>query len=264
MSNLRTLMFHDVVFKDQFDSSGFPGNDSATYKLTQRQFSKYLNLLKNGDIQSPVIIENSIALQKGGWVLSFDDGGVSAFDNVLTCLNQFNWRAHFFVTTDYIGKKGFLDKKQIVILREQGHSIGSHSCSHPNMTKLDRHALRTEWKKSLQILSEIISEPINMGAVPGGHYNYRVAQVAEESGVRYLFTSTPFMKVKYVGRCAVIGRYGIKSSTPINLVLKLAQGDVRAWLFQKIIWDTKKIVQSLFGNNYSILRKYYYKIKFKN
>ena len=117
MSNLRTLIFHDVVFKDQFDSSGFPGNHSATYKLTQKQFSKYLNLLKNGGIQPPVIIENSIALQKGGWVLSFDDGGVSAFDNVLTCLNQFNWRAHFLITTDYIGKKGFLDKKQIVILR---------------------------------------------------------------------------------------------------------------------------------------------------
>ena len=48
MSNLRTLMFHDVVFEDQFNSSGFPGNDSAIYKLTQKQFSKYLNLLKNG------------------------------------------------------------------------------------------------------------------------------------------------------------------------------------------------------------------------
>ena len=40
MSNLRTLMFHDVVFEDQFNSSGFPGNDSAIYKLTQKQFSK--------------------------------------------------------------------------------------------------------------------------------------------------------------------------------------------------------------------------------
>ena len=41
MSNLRTLMFHDVVFEDQFNSSGFPGNDSAIYKLTQKQFSKF-------------------------------------------------------------------------------------------------------------------------------------------------------------------------------------------------------------------------------
>ena len=261
MSNFRTLMFHDVVLEDQFDSSGFPGRNAATYKLTQKQFSKYLNLLKNEDIQSPVIIENGITLQKGGWVLSFDDGGVSAFDKVLTCLNQFSWRAHFFITTDYIGKKGFLDKKQIIILREQGHSIGSHSCSHPNMTKLDRHVLMMEWKKSLQILSEIINEPVNTAAVPGGNYNDLVAQVAEESGVRYLFTSTPFMKVKHVGQCAVIGRYGIKNSTPISLVLKLAQGDAKTWLFQKIIWDAKKTVQSLLGNNYSILRKYYYKIK---
>ena len=261
MSNLRTLMFHDVVFEGKFDSSGFPGNNAATYKLTEEQFSKYLNLLKNKDIQSPIIIENSSALQKGGWVLSFDDGGVSAFDNVLTLLNKFNWKAHFFITTDYIGKKGFLNRKQIVILREQGHIIGSHSCSHPNMTKLDQHTLGTEWKKSLQILSEIINEPVNTAAVPGGHYNENVAKVAEKSGVRYLFTSTPFMKVKYVGQCAVIGRYGIKNSTPINMILKLAKGDVKTWLYQKIIWDTKKIVQSLLGNNYSILRKYYYKIK---
>ena len=88
-----------------------------------------------------------------------------------------------------------------------------------------------------------------------------LAKVAEKFGVRYLFTSTPFMKVKYVGQCAVIGRYGIKNSTPINMILKLAKGDVKTWLYQKIIWDTKKIVQSLLGNNYSILRKYYYKLK---
>ena len=43
MSNLRTLMFHDVVFEGKFDSSGFPGNNAATYKLTEEQFSKYLN-----------------------------------------------------------------------------------------------------------------------------------------------------------------------------------------------------------------------------
>ena len=136
MPNLRTLMYHDVVFQDQFNTSGFQGHNPATYKLTLKQFTEHLQLLKNGGIESPVIIEKSYDINKGGWVLSFDDRGVSAFDNVLTCLDRLNWRAHFFITTDYIGKKGFLDRNQIVILREQGHSIGSHSCSHPNMKKL--------------------------------------------------------------------------------------------------------------------------------
>jgi len=36
------LMYHDVVNKGDFDSSGFPGMDAATYKLGVEEFEKHL------------------------------------------------------------------------------------------------------------------------------------------------------------------------------------------------------------------------------
>ena len=86
-----------------------------------------------------------------------------------------------------------------------------------------------------------------------------VVRIAEQSGIRYLFTSTPFMGIKYIGKCVVIGRYGIKNFTSNNLVLKLAQGNNNTWMLQKFIWDSKKQIQKLFGDNYTTLRKFYYK-----
>ena len=104
------------------------------HSFSLNQTLKFYKIL--GYSESPVLIEKNYDINKGGWVLSFDDGGVSAFDNVMASLDRLTQKAHFFITTDYIGRKGFLDKRQIAILKEQGHSIGSHSCSHPNMAKL--------------------------------------------------------------------------------------------------------------------------------
>ena len=260
---LYTLMYHDVVRPNEFDKSGFPGNASATYKLTLDQFEEHLDILQNGCMQPPIVIKNSSDLLKNGWVLSFDDGGVSAFDNILWRLDKLNWKAHFFITTDYIGKKGFLNKNQIRAIRKRGHIIGSHSCSHPDMTSLKREFVYREWENSLQILSEIINEPVNSAAVPGGDYNRMVAEVANEAGICFLFTSNPYINVKYVRKCAVIGRYGIKDSSSKNLILKLANGDKIFWTLKKIIWDIKRLIKKIFGNQYTLLRKFYFQIKRK-
>lgn len=254
-------MYHDVVRPNKFDESGFPGNASASYKLTIDQFEEHIKILKNKVMEPPILIKDSSDVHKSRLVLSFDDGGISAFDNILLRLDKLNWKAHFFITTDQIGKKGFLNRNQIRMIRKSGHMIGSHSCSHPDMTSLGRKFIYSEWRTSIQILSEIINEPVNTAAVPNGKYNRLVAKVAEEAGICFLFTSYPYLKVKYVGKCAVIGRYGVKDSSSLNTILKLARGDKRTWTLQKIIWDLKKLIQKLFGNQYILIRKFYFKIK---
>ena len=62
---------------------------------------------------------------------TFDDGGVSYYTVVADRLEAQGWRGHCFVSTDFIGQRGFLTAAQIRELDARGHVIGSHSASHP-------------------------------------------------------------------------------------------------------------------------------------
>ena len=65
------------------------------------------------------------------FLITVDDGGVSYYTVVADRLERLGWRGHCFVTTDMIGQRGFLTRRQIRELDGRGHIIGSHSASHP-------------------------------------------------------------------------------------------------------------------------------------
>ena len=104
--------------------------------------------------------------------LTFDDGGESAYTTIAPLLERRSWRGHFFVTTSYVGRPGFLTAHQIRVLHERGHSVGSHSHSHPAwMASCNASDLEKEWVTSAQILSDILGEPARVASVPGGDYS---------------------------------------------------------------------------------------------
>src|SRR5437879_513325 len=111
-------MYHDVVEDGNYASSGFPGEGADLYKLGRREFARHLEAIR-------------AAIGSREVCLTFDDGGVSAYERVAGMIEQFDWRGYFFVTTDWIGRPGFLNAAQICELDRRGHVMGSHSCSHP-------------------------------------------------------------------------------------------------------------------------------------
>src|SRR5947207_44718 len=122
-----SLLYHDVVAVGDSEASGFPGPGAARYKLAVEQFRAHLDAISQA-VTAPPAID---ATADGEWMLTFDDGGVSALHPTADLLEERGWRGHFFVTTDYIGRSGFLDAAQLRELCRRGHTIGSHSCSHP-------------------------------------------------------------------------------------------------------------------------------------
>src|SRR6266849_8169014 len=104
------LLYHDVVNADEFDSSGFAGADASIYKLVRETFQNHLN---------------AIAAANPSALLTFDDGGLSAYSQIVDELEERGWRGHFFIATNWIGKPGFLNSSQISELRSRGHIIGS-------------------------------------------------------------------------------------------------------------------------------------------
>ena len=84
-----------------------------------------------------------------------------------------------------------------------------------------------EWRQSSDILAQILGEPCLAGAVPGGEISPAVLRSAGFSGLRYLFTSEPWLAPRIVSGCWVMGRYCAKASTTAGEIGELA--GFRGW-----------------------------------
>jgi peptidoglycan/xylan/chitin deacetylase (PgdA/CDA1 family) len=169
-------------------------------------------------------------------LLTFDDGGRSAL-TAAELLARHGWRGHFFIVTSLTGSRTFLDAAGIRTLRSAGHLIGSHSHTHPNIFRAQSPArMVEEWRTSCDTIAQILGEPCVAASVPGGDISRRVLESASTAGLRYLFTSEPWLVPRRVGDCWILGRYGVKASTAPARVAELArfQGWTRALVRRRL------------------------------
>ena len=113
------LLFHDVYASDPRES-GFCSPAADRYKLSIDHFDRELAALASLPPHAPP------------FTLTFDDGGQSFYTLVADRLEAIGCRAHCFVATDYLDRPGFLTRRQVRELHARGHTIGSHSASHPH------------------------------------------------------------------------------------------------------------------------------------
>jgi peptidoglycan/xylan/chitin deacetylase (PgdA/CDA1 family) len=235
------LLYHDVAPAGQDDASGFPGAGAARYKLTPAAFAAHLD---------------AVAAAAPAPLLTFDDGGASAYDPVAGLLEAKGWRGHFFVPTDYVGRPGFLTAAQVRELRRRGHALGSHSCSHPErMSRCPRRRLVEEWRRSAAALADLLGEPVTSASVPGGFYSRAVAEAAAEAGLTLLFNSEPTTRARQVGVCRVLGRYTVYRGMSAEDAAALAGGRLGPRLRQALLWNVKKVAKAVGGRAYLRLRR---------
>lgn len=252
---IRALLYHDVVAEGGFGGSGFVSPDANIYKFTTAEFERYLTAIKARQVKAAV--SASVALrEKDAFMLTFDDGGVSAIEPTADILERFGHLGHFFITTDYIGAPGFMTAAQIRELARRGHVIGSHSCSHPTlMSRCSAAQLGREWKESVAKLSDILGAAVTVASVPGGSYSNAVGSSAESAGIRALFTSEPSSSISKLGELALIGRYSVQQGTSIETAAALAAGDMVPRLKLAAYWNFKKVLKRVGGNAWLEFRK---------
>ena len=127
-----SLLYHDVV-TDELDASGFPGPGPARYKLTVDEFGRHLEAFAAAGVEHPVTVSElaTVPPESPPFLLTFDDGGSSAV-RAADMLDERGWLGHFLITVKPIGTRGFVSAGDIRDLRRRGHTIGSHSFSHPD------------------------------------------------------------------------------------------------------------------------------------
>ncbi|MEZ5512868.1 MAG: polysaccharide deacetylase family protein [Steroidobacteraceae bacterium] len=252
------LLYHDVIADGCYDASGFSGPEAARYKLDAADFARHLDKIA-GQVSSMALAE--ITPQTLGeshakpWLITFDDGGISAATTIATMLEKRGWRGVFFFATDYVDTPSFCTRSQIRELHERGHVIGSHSCSHPlRMSDCSWQELCDEWNSSSEMLSDITGQRVVIASVPGGSYSRRVASAAAAAGITVLFNSEPTTDVQFVDGCTVVGRYNVYRGMDEAEAAKLVSSPLRRWR-QTVYWNTKKVAKNFAGPIYRQLRK---------
>jgi peptidoglycan/xylan/chitin deacetylase (PgdA/CDA1 family) len=251
------IMYHDVVEDGDFESSGFPGEGANVYKLRREDFERHLDAIGSavpkGRVTTISPTQHAVVPEV---FLTFDDGGVSAANPIAGLLESRGWRGHFFVTTDRIGKPGFLSAHQIRELYLRGHAIGSHSHTHPTrMAALTRAEIDEEWRRSVGALSSILRVEVKLASVPGGYYSRQVGESAAAAGIEALFTSEPTMEVGIGTGCLVIGRYVIQRGMGPEWSGGLAARRRRFRWHQTLLWEAKRAAKWLGGSAYLRLRQ---------
>jgi peptidoglycan/xylan/chitin deacetylase (PgdA/CDA1 family) len=233
------FMFHEVT--DDPTSSGFQQAGAAPYRHTREAFERCLAAIASAGAAPSLVTDTDLSRPAGQILLTFDDGGRSAL-TAAEHLARRGWKGHFFIVTSLIGLPGFLDAGAIRDLRAAGHVIGSHSHTHPHIFRdlpLDR--MIEEWRTSCDVLANLLQEPILTAAVPGGDIDSRALQAADRAGLRYLFTSEPWLAPRRVGQCQILGRFSVKSGTDPARLRELAQfrGWTRPLVIRRLkVWAT--------------------------
>lgn len=159
----RCLMYHDVL----------PATDSAgggpeRFAVPLESFEIMLDAIRATDRVGCSVAE-AFEMDQPRVAISFDDGTKSQYDHAVPALLSRDMTATFFVTTDFVGRPGFMDWPELREIAALGMSVQSHSKSHPFLSELDGPELRAELCESKSLLDERLGQNTDQISFPGGN-----------------------------------------------------------------------------------------------
>ena len=112
--------------------------------------------------------------------ISFDCAwGTEYTDKILDTLDFYNVKCTFFMTQFWVEKNPEYVKK----IFERGHEIGTHSRTHPYMSKMNKSQIQDELKTSAEAIEKITGKKVELFRPPYGDYNDLLVSTAREMGL---------------------------------------------------------------------------------
>ncbi|MEM1483562.1 polysaccharide deacetylase family protein [Oscillospiraceae bacterium PP1C4] len=120
-------------------------------------------------------VETDKKLVSLGINCAWDDSDI---DRLLQLLEEREVKATFFLVGNWCDKYPEAVKK----LAAAGHELGSHSDTHPDMTKLTREQIASQLDASQKKIEALTGKPIYLFRPPSGAYNNLVVSTARQLG----------------------------------------------------------------------------------
>jgi peptidoglycan/xylan/chitin deacetylase (PgdA/CDA1 family) len=136
-------------------------------------------------------------------VITFDDGYVNVLRHALEPLATTGFTAVQYLVADLLGRcnewdvalgeaaEPMLDAGQVRQWLAAGHDIGSHTRTHPYLTRIPLAQAREEIVASKRKLEDLFHRPIEHFCYPYGDWNDAVRDLVAEAGYRTACTTQP-------------------------------------------------------------------------
>jgi peptidoglycan/xylan/chitin deacetylase (PgdA/CDA1 family) len=240
-----TLMYHAISKETK----------SNKYIIEEKQFLRQLEFLSHHAYTGisafdyyKSLIDPLCKIPEKSVMITFDDGHESDYTIALPLLKKYNFIANFFITTDWIGKTGYMNPKQLVSLRQEGMLVQSHAKTHAFLDAMNDDEINRELVQSKKTLEDVLGEKISFLSFPGGRYNDAVIQGARAAHYSALFCSRPFA----AQRCDdiyVIGRYAIKQQPNSSEFEKAVRLDSFFTKKTRALYSTKYLLKKTLGTS---------------
>lgn len=125
-------------------------------------------------------------------VITFDDGFRNVLENALPALEAHQFKAIQFIVHDLMGatnrwdphepQEALMTKQEVQEWLRLGHEIGSHTLTHPDLTRISDAQLREEVVASKKALEDAFAVKIRHFCYPFGKFDARAIQAVEEAG----------------------------------------------------------------------------------
>jgi peptidoglycan/xylan/chitin deacetylase (PgdA/CDA1 family) len=100
-------------------------------------------------------------------------------------------KATFFITRDFVGRKGFCDQDLLRHAAGIGMEIGVHGTTHRMLSACTRKDMVWEFSACKEFLESLLEKQVEAASMPGGDWNAEIASCAREAGFTSLCTSRP-------------------------------------------------------------------------
>ena len=165
--------------------------------LTKRRIIALISLILVGILSSIIISQTGaynvffgfsvrelpiyrVERQDNKIAISFDCAwGTDYTDKLLEIMEKEGVKCTFFAVEFWTKKNPEYIKK----ISEYGHEIGTHSATHPYMSKLDKDTITKELLSSANEIEKITGKKVELFRPPYGDYNDRLIKTARELGL---------------------------------------------------------------------------------
>jgi len=178
-------------------------------------------------------IGGSKTFDQGMVTLSFDDGLPSFYANGVPILNSHNIKSTAYVLSNELGNSDSITVDQMLQMQAQGHEIGSHSKTHPDLTSISAQQMQDEIANSKKDL-EALGANITTFAYPYGNWNSAADQIVKQAG--YMGARTALMQDGGQnfkdGNPFLIKTFSIESNTTVDEMKQLIDQAIqdKAWI----------------------------------
>lgn len=163
---------------------------------TEKRFRKQIEYLHKSGYKCVDLEKKTSNSEAGEYALTFDDALLCLYKHAVPVLREYSIPAMFFVVSNFIGKisewdvykQPHMGKAELSELLSNGFEIGSHTATHPDLTRLSPRDIKRELITSKKSLEDMFGVEINYLSYPFGRFNSTVQQIAGECGYKGALT----------------------------------------------------------------------------